>query len=129
MAAVAVDVPIRGGVGDRAYEPKAVSELQSPYRLAAGDLVVDLGAVDLSATTKAVTATIGAGDLQVVVPAGAQVVVDAHVGAGTMTVFGRQFDGMDNGRHLVDPGREGGGRLVLTARTGFGNLEVHRASS
>jgi len=129
LGASAVDVPLRGGVGDRIYRPRAVSDLRSPYRLAAGNLEVDLGRLDLSATTATVTATIGAGHLQVVVPDGAEVVVDAHVGAGEMTVFGRHSDGMDTGRHLVEPGREGGGRLVLTARSGFGDLEVRHASS
>ncbi len=129
VATSAIDVPLRGGVGDRAYEPQTVADLRSPYRLAAGDLVVDLGRLDLSATTESVTASIGAGDLQVVVPDGAEVIVDAHVGAGTMTVFGHQFDGTDNGHHVVEPGREGGGRLLLSARTGFGDLEVRHASS
>jgi len=129
LAASAVDVPLGGGPGDRAYRPQSVSELQSPYRLAAGDLVVNLTDVDLSGTTQTVVASMGAGDLQVVVPEGAEVVLDAHVGAGSMTLFGRQSDGMDNGRHVVQPGREGGGRLVLSTRTGVGDLEVRRASS
>jgi len=129
LAASAVDVPLRGGVGDRTYRPRVASDLQSPYRLAAGNLEVDLGGLDLSGTTATVTASVGAGDLQVVVPDGAEVIVDAHVGAGTITVFGRQSDGTDTGRHLVEPGREGGGRLVLTTRAGFGDLEVLRASS
>ncbi len=129
LGASAVDVPLRGGVGDHAYRLRAVSDLRSPYRLAAGDLEVDLSGLDLSSTSATVTATVGAGELLVVVPDGAEVIVDAHVGAGTMTVFGRQSDGMDTGRHLVEPGREGGGRLVLTARAGFGDLEVRHASS
>jgi phage shock protein PspC (stress-responsive transcriptional regulator) len=128
-AAAAVDVPLRGGVGDRSYQPRSVAELRSPYRLAAGDLVVDLTAVDLSGSTRKVVASMGAGELQVVVPEATEVVVDGHVGAGSMVLFGRQTDGMDNGRHVVQPGREGGGRLVLSARTGFGRLEVRRASS
>ncbi|HEX3394305.1 MAG TPA: PspC domain-containing protein [Acidimicrobiales bacterium] len=128
-AAAAVDVPLRGGVGDRSYQPRSVAELRSPYRLAAGDLVVDLTGVDLSGTTRKVVASMGAGELEVVVPEATEVVVDGHVGAGSMVLFGRQTDGMDNGRHVVAPGREGGGRLVLSARTGFGRLEVRRASS
>jgi len=129
LATSVADVSLRGGVGDRAYRPRTVGELRSPYRLAAGDLVVDLSRLDLSATTESVTATMGAGDLEVVVPDGAEVVVDAHVGAGSMTVFGRQFEGTGNDRQVVETGREGGGRLILSARTGFGDLEVRHASS
>lgn len=128
-AAAAVDVPLRGGVGDRSYQPRSAGELRSPYRLAAGDLVVDLTGVDLSGTTRNVVASMGAGELEVVVPEATEVVVDGHVGAGSMVLFGRQTDGTDNGHHVVQPGREGGGRLVLSARTGFGRLEVRRASS
>ena len=144
MAAAVVDVPVGGGVGDRTYRPQAVSELRSPYRLGAGDLVVDLSALDLrteavgtpgqevpavARLTPEVEISLGAGDLEVVVPDGAEVVVDVHAGAGDVSVFGRDWDGFDVGRRLVEPGREGGGRLVVEARVGLGNLEVRRASS
>jgi len=128
-AAAIVDVPLGGGAGDRTYRPRAVSQLQSPYRLGAGDMVVDLGALDLGTATRTVDATLGAGDLEVVVPAGADVVVDAHAGAGSVSVFGRTWDGFDVGHRVVEPGREGGGRLIVNVRVGFGDLEVRRASS
>jgi len=129
MAVAVVDVPIRGGVGDRVYRPLAVSELQSPYRLGAGDMKLDLAALGTGPASATVEATLGVGDLEVVVPDAAEVVVDVHAGAGDVVVFGRQWDGFDVGRRLVEPGREGGGRLVLTARVGFGKVEVRRASA
>ncbi len=129
MAAAIVDVPLRGGVGDRTFRPLSVSQLQSPYRLGAGDMVVDLGAVDLGTATRTVEATLGAGDLEVVVPAGADVVVDVHAGAGSVSVFGRTWDGFDVDHRVVERGREGGGRLIVNVGIGFGDLEVRRASS
>jgi phage shock protein PspC (stress-responsive transcriptional regulator) len=130
LAATSIaDVPIRGDVGDRSWRPLTPGDLRSPYRLGAGDMVVDLGAIDLSGGTATVVASVGAGDLEVVVPEGAAVDVDGHAGAGDVSVLGRTSEGLGARRHVVEPGREGGGRLVLRVRVGFGDLEVHRASA
>ena len=131
LAVVSIlDVPVRGGTGDIAYRPRTVDEVRSPYRLAAGQLVVDLSAVDLTGRDLTVVASVAAGDLQVIVPANATVDVDAHVGAGNLRLLGRPGDdGLDVGRQLTEPGSTDGGHLVLRARTGFGSVEVRRAQA
>lgn len=122
-----VDVPVRGGAGDVAYRPASLSEVRSPYRLAAGDLVVDLGDVELAGRTVDVVASVAAGNVRIVVPPGVAVDVDAHVGAGNLDVLGRRADGLDLDRAVSEPGPEGAGRLVITAGAGFGRVEVRRA--
>lgn len=130
LAVVSIlDVPVRGGTGDIAFHPLTVDEVRSPYRLAAGQLVVDLSAVDLHGGDLTVVASVAAGDLQVIVPRGATVDVDAHVGAGNLDLLGRRSDGLDVGRQASDPGATDAGRLVLRARTGFGSVEVRRAQA
>jgi predicted membrane protein len=70
---------------------------------------------------------VAAGTLDIVVPAGVAVEVDAHVGAGNLDVLGRRSDGLDIDREVVEPGREGAGRIVLRAEAGVGEVEVRRA--
>ena len=122
-----IDVPIRGGAGELSYRPATLAEVQSPYRLAAGELVVDLRDLDLRGETLTIVASVAAGSLQIVVPADAAVNVDAHVGAGDLELFGRHSEGLDIDRRIDDHGREGAGALVIRARVGIGEVEVRRA--
>lgn len=122
-----IDVPIRGGAGEVGYRPLTLADVRSPYRLGAGQLVVDLADLDLRGQTVTVVASVAAGHLDIVVPADAAVEVDAHVGAGNLVLLGRESDGLDIGREVTDPGQEGAGRLVLRAKAGVGLVEVRRA--
>jgi hypothetical protein len=128
-AAVLLDVPIAGGTGNRVYHPATVADLRTPYRLAAGEAIVDLGQVDLTGTTTDVDASVAVGHLVVVVPAGAEVDLTGKVNAGTLLLFGRTWDGTSVKQDVVVQGREGGGRLVLDAQVGVGELEVRRAAA
>ena len=122
-----VDVPIRGGSGDLSYHPLTLADIRSPYRLAAGELFLNLGDLDLQGDTLTVVASVAAGRLQVVVPADVALDVDAHVGVGALDILGRETDGLDIDRAVVQTGREGAGRLILRAEAGMGEVEVRRA--
>jgi len=126
-AASAIDVPMQGGWGDATFRPASLDEVHSPYRLAVGDMTLDLSAVDVTGTTLTVVASVAAGTLVVVVPDGVAVEVDAHANAGAVNVLGRRADGFDTRRQVSEPGVEGRGRLVLRVRTGLGDVEVRRA--
>ena len=130
LAAVSlIDVPVRGGAGEVRYRPATPEDVRSPYRLAAGDMVLDLGDLDLRGATLTVVASVAGGSLRVVVPADVAVEVDAHVGAGDIDVLGRVSEGFDLERRVVENGLEGSGRLVLQARAGLGMVEVRRAAA
>jgi hypothetical protein len=130
LAAVSVvDVPVRGGVGDASFRPATVDDVRSPYRLAAGDLTLDLRNLDLAGATITVVASVAVGDLKVVVPDGPAVDLDAHVSAGNLLLLGRESDGLDVTRKISEPGREGAGRLILRSRAGAGLVEVVRAAA
>jgi len=128
-SAIGDGVPLRGGTGEVTFRPLTLEEVRSPYRLAAGELVVDLSALDLGGQTVTVVASLAAGHLDIVVPAGVAIDVDGHVGAGEMIVFSRMFEGFDVGRTIAEPGREGAGRLVLRLRVGMGQVEVRRGAA
>ena len=122
-----IDVPIRGGAGEIGYRPLAVEEIRTPYRLGAGELVVDLSAIDFGGRTVTVVASVAAGHLDIIVPRDVALELDAHIGAGNLMLLGREYDGLDIGRELTDAGREGAGRLILRAEAGVGLVEVRRA--
>ena len=126
-AASLIDVPIRGGSGAVRFRPTTLADVQSPYRLAAGNMTVDLGGLDLGGSTVTVVASVAAGHVLVTVPARAAVDIDAHVGGGSLQLLGHQDDGLDVRRQMSDPGAPDGGRVVLRVRAGFGLVEVRRA--
>ncbi|MDQ3643627.1 MAG: cell wall-active antibiotics response protein, partial [Actinomycetota bacterium] len=128
-AASVIDVPIRGGTGDISFHPVTREDIRSPYRLGGGNLTVDLGDLDLGGQTVTIVASVAAGQLEVVVPDGVAVEVDAHVGAGDLIILGRESEGLDVRREVVESGREGAGRIVLRARAGLGQVEVRRATA
>ena len=134
-------VPLSGGIGDARWQPTAASQLRPQYRLAMGNLVVDLRNVAFPAGTTHVTATVGIGHLVVEVPPGPSVSVTAHSGVGQVQVFGQDDSGFSAGRHVQAPsapaaaslspstatsGSTGAAHIVLDAQTGVGQVQITR---
>ena len=94
-----LDVPLRGGVGERLEKPVGAFGLVPEYRLGVGQLTVDLTDVDLAGRT--VRASVGMGDLRVEVPDNVDVVVEGRVGMGRMNIFGREFQGVGVSSGLI----------------------------
>jgi phage shock protein PspC (stress-responsive transcriptional regulator) len=117
---LAVRVPVFAGIGDRTY-----TDLHSKYTLGIGKLNVDLAGEQLPKGQTFVKATLGIGDLHVVVPADATVDLDAHVQAGNVAALGHDDDGTHVHTSFVD--RTGSGRvIVLDLHTGLGKITVER---
>jgi phage shock protein PspC (stress-responsive transcriptional regulator) len=124
-----IDVPFKGGVGQRTERPSSTAELKPEYHLAAGELRLDLRDVSFPQnSTTDVEATVGAGHLVVIVPGGVEVDVHGHAGAGEV-----QFPG-DDGQGGVRVDRdtqlhamEGAARIKLDAEVGLGQVEVQDA--
>ncbi|HEY6030029.1 MAG TPA: LiaF domain-containing protein, partial [Gaiellaceae bacterium] len=122
VGALALHVPLRGGVGDRTYHPVAAQDVRDTYRLAVGNLIVDLRDVSLPRGDTHVKVSLGIGNLRVHVPAGVSVDVRGKASAGNVTLFGHteQGTGVDSFTHRSGDAR----RLVLTTEVGVGNVEV-----
>jgi Cell wall-active antibiotics response 4TMS YvqF len=129
LVASLIDVPFKGGAGDRLFRPTTVAQLESPYRLVAGELRLDLSNFRADGRTVPVVATMATGVIVVTVPAGMAVDVDADVGAGSLLVFGREWEGLGIDERVSRPGTEGAGRLELDVKVGLGELEVRRAAA
>jgi hypothetical protein len=133
MSLEVVDVPIDAGVGDRevVIDTRAeLADLADGEELFAGELTLDLS--DAPLPTNRVTrveAAVGMGNLVVIVPADANIEVDARVKAGNVAGHltpDPDKSGVDIHETFSDSGREGGADLVLDLRTGLGQVEVRR---
>jgi len=109
-------VSLGDGVGNRSATP---ATLTKHYNLGMGKLRLDLTHVKGPGTLHAHVAI---GELDVVVPQDARVLVNAHVKAGSIDALGRHNDGA--GTRLETGGRGG---IVIDANVGAGHIEVTRA--
>lgn len=129
LAAGISDVPVRGGAGDRLWEPRTVSQLGDGYRLGAGSLTVDLTHVPFGLSPSAIHADLGMGTLDVIVPADVPVDIHARVGAGEARLLDKVENGLDVDTGLRAEGSATLGRLSLDLHTGLGNVRVRRADT
>ena len=133
LAAQAGSAWIGGAVprdwGERVYRPTTLDALRSGYRLGAGQLTLDLTRVPFGAGDTEAGATLGTGELLVIVPDSVPVVAEASVGVGEVELFGESQSGAGiSTRAVSGPAPEGGrGTLRLQLRNGFGSIEVRRA--
>jgi predicted membrane protein len=124
-AAALGDDLLEGGIGERTDSPAAASELE-PFKVGIGKLTVDLTAPGLELDAATVEASVGIGDLLVIVPEDTDVSVDAHVGVGNADVLDEMENGVDVDLSLIS-GTSGAQELELELEVGVGNLRVERA--
>ncbi len=123
----AFSVPLRGGVGDRDYNPTVV-DLRPEYHLIAGQLDLNLAAVDFRSGETVIETGVTFGKLVIDdIPPGVAVSVEASATAGQVSLFGSVQDGVNVSQTITDPGfAEAETRLVIKATVGFGQIEVRR---
>jgi phage shock protein PspC (stress-responsive transcriptional regulator) len=124
-AIAAVDA--KGGIGDRMERPRTAADLEDEYHLGAGELELDLSELELPAGETRVEASVGFGELDIILPAGVPVDVSGEVKWGEAEVLGRAEEGRDSRERIVDPGFERADRrLVVDAHVRGGELRVRR---
>jgi phage shock protein PspC (stress-responsive transcriptional regulator) len=143
-------VPLRGGVGDTQFRPTSAAQVAPRYRLAIGNMNVDLSDVAFGPGTTRITASVGIGNLVVDLPPHTTVSVDAHSGLGVVNVFGQGDGGFSPGRTVQSPAPPGSPgspglpestptgvtttsttavpHIVLDAQAGVGHVQIIRAS-
>lgn len=123
-------VPFEGGFGDPRHAPFSVADVESEYRLIAGQMVLDLSDLDVAAgDVVELEVSVVFGRLEVIVPAGVNVDAVAKVDAGEMFIDDvRQSQIGPGPSDNVDMERtvdyEGAGQLTFEAHVGFGELSV-----
>jgi hypothetical protein len=113
-----------GGVGHSVERPESSGQLE-PFRQAIGKLTVDLTAPDLDLDGVKLEASLGIGDLVVLVPDDTDVALDAHVAAGNAEAFGQAESGFDVDLSVIS-GTSGSQELELQLEVGIGNARVER---
>ena len=122
-----VPLNLNGEFGEVRYAPSTVSQVQPEYRLAAGELRLDLSEIDLVGGTLNVLVEVGAGEVIIDLPPDAGLDIDASVGIGEIRLLARQHD---TGIGIVTRVTEAGdGKLILEINLGAGSVEVRRQGS
>jgi phage shock protein PspC (stress-responsive transcriptional regulator) len=81
-------IPLDQGFGDRSFAVTRADQLPASYAIAGGTLIVDLTKLPPGIDPASISAEVGAGTLQIIVPEGAYVSVTGDVGIGTYQVVG-----------------------------------------
>ena len=115
---------LSGGVGESTKRPETTADLE-PFRHAVGKLTVDLTAPDLDLDEQTVEASVGIGELLVLVPEDTDITVDAHVGVGNADVLGEEENGFDVDFASIS-GTSGTQELTLDLEAGIGDIRVER---
>jgi hypothetical protein len=127
----ALDIPLGGGVGDHEAHPTTAGAIHDEYRLAVGRQTLDLsdvGPLDLVASEiDRIRASVGIGQLVVILPPDLPVHVQAHAGLGNLQVLDRQASGFDVDLDVQSPPTGSAApRLELVVSVGLGDVEVRR---
>jgi hypothetical protein len=128
LVASLIHVPLTGAAGNFVYRPQASGDIPATYHIAAGDLTVDLTRLALGSGTTNVSATVGAGQVRVLVPMRVPVTIDGRADLGGVTVFGRVHGGtaVHVQRSSTAPSSRPGLNLHLHA--GLGSVRIERVT-
>jgi phage shock protein PspC (stress-responsive transcriptional regulator) len=80
-------VRLQGGFGNQTVTAGGAKVLRPAYRRAIGNLTLNLAAMPSRTAPVTVSASVGIGDLHIIVPAGASVRATIHVGRGSVQVL------------------------------------------
>jgi phage shock protein PspC (stress-responsive transcriptional regulator) len=120
----AAGIDLHGGVGQRAYRPVSVAGLRPEYRIGAGDLELDLRALELPPGRTNVKVVVGVGDARVRLPHGACAITDAQIGAGAADLPDRSPHGFDVAVADAAVPRADRPQVHVDANVGLGYLRV-----
>ncbi|MFL5962573.1 MAG: PspC domain-containing protein [Gaiellaceae bacterium] len=115
------DVSLGNGAGERAYHPTSITDVKPQYKLGIGNLRIDLSHIGPITQETHVKASVGIGELRIVVPRNAHVSVNAHAKVGETYALQQHDDGKDATVHV------GQGPLAIDASVGAGRIDVVRA--
>jgi len=117
------DVSLGDGTGKRVYQPTAITEVQPSYKLGIGELRLDLSHIGPVTRNQRIKASVGIGELRIIVPRDASVSVNAHAKVGETFVLRHHDDGRNAAVRVGS-----GNPLEIEANVGAGRIDVVRAA-
>jgi phage shock protein PspC (stress-responsive transcriptional regulator) len=133
VAALAGPVPVEGGFAEQTFQPRTPAQIRPSYRLAGGELVLDLSKVRFGPGAPPIEASVAGGRLLVVVPDEVAVQARGRVGVGLLDLLGREEPGAQIDTTVSEPptrppARGSPSTVELDLMAGYGVVEVRRAS-
>jgi len=120
---VVFDVPFEGGIGERDHAPTAIAGTE--YRLAIGNMTVDL--TEAQSNGETINISVAIGNLQVILDDGVYYTIHARAGLGEVVVFGASQSGVGpemDAESDRPPPLGPGGIFNLIVEVGMGKVEV-----
>jgi hypothetical protein len=121
------DVPLDAGAGEKVYAPGSSDEVRDRYELTAGVLNFDLTEMTWSSGPVKVDASVGFGEVNVLVPEGVSMDVKGRATVGAVSVPGDARAGFGVNVDITDVLNPGDPQLVLDLKAFAGQVEVARA--
>jgi hypothetical protein len=112
-------------IGDRTERPVSVEQADEPFAHGIGELTVDLRELDLVADTT-VEASLGVGEITVVVPSGVPLEVRGTAAVGDVAVLDQRSSGLGPRVDERFPAEDGGPTLRVEVSVGVGQVRVER---
>ena len=133
VTALAGPVPVQGGVAERLFQPTTPAEVRPSYRLAGGEMILDLSRVKFGPGSPPVEASVAGGRLLVVVPDEVAADVRGRVGVGSLDLLGHVDSGAQVDSTVAEPAVKAPAKgaapsVKLDLMAGYGVIEVRRAS-
>jgi predicted membrane protein len=115
------------GVGEIIERPATTADVQRHYNRSAGRVELDLHSLPDQGTVHT-SVSVGAGDIEVILPRHADVEVTCRANVGDVTCLGRNESGPDSEITVPEDGDSGadGLRIKLDVDAGVGSVEVRR---
>jgi phage shock protein PspC (stress-responsive transcriptional regulator) len=134
FTALAGPVPVQGGVSERLFQPTTAAEVRPSYRLAGGEMILDLSRVKFGPGAPPVAASVAGGRLLVVLPDEVAADVRGRVGVGSLDLLGHVDSGAQVDSTVTVPPAKAPAKgataptVKLDLMAGYGVIEVRRAS-
>lgn len=124
LVASVADLPLSGPLGDRTWAPETVSEVRERYELSVGEGTLDLRGIDLDEGDRLeIAASVGIGQLEVLVPDGVSYFASYRVAAGEVD-YGTKEEGVGIETRSGFKAEGDVGRIDLDLEVGLGQIEL-----
>jgi phage shock protein PspC (stress-responsive transcriptional regulator) len=128
LAASVITVPLEGGFGNLYERPLNSASVHGSYRRVAGDIYLDLTALTGTQAMPVVSASTGAGAMNVLVPFDATVIATGRAGVGRVRIGPYETDSTFEATLTTtwEPRFGDGATITLDLEVGLGDIRVDR---